>query len=106
MGTGSARCGVFSLEGKLLASHAVPITMFQPPGSAYADYYQQSSANIWQAVCLATKTAIAEAGVAPADTVGIGFDATCSLVKPYCWQPTLILSFYKHHDLLCRLQEC
>lgn len=83
MGTGSARCGVFSLEGKLLASHAVPITMFQPPGknSAYADYYQQSSADIWQAICTATKTAITEAGVAPADTVGIGFDATCSLVK-------------------------
>ncbi len=41
---------------------------------------EQSSENIWQAVSYAVRTAISRAGVSPDDIVGIGFDATCSLV--------------------------
>jgi hypothetical protein len=32
VGTGSARCGVFSLDGKLLGSHSIEIQTFQPEG--------------------------------------------------------------------------
>ena len=80
VGTGSARCGVFSLEGKLLGSYAEPITMFQPEGPLYSEFYQQSSENIWSSICLATSRALKEADVDGSGTVGIGFDATCSLV--------------------------
>jgi hypothetical protein len=32
VGTGSARCGVFTLDGKLLGSKSIDIKMFQPEG--------------------------------------------------------------------------
>jgi ribulose kinase len=41
---------------------------------------EQSSREIWRAVCYCIKTAVASAGVAPSSIAGIGFDATCSLV--------------------------
>ncbi len=41
---------------------------------------EQSSREIWQAVCYCIKTAVASAGVPPSSIAGIGFDATCSLV--------------------------
>jgi len=78
VGTGSARCGVFSLEGKLLGSHSVEIQMFQPEGMP--DLYEQSSEDIWRSVCTATQAALKRAAVRPEDVVGVGFDATCSLV--------------------------
>lgn len=78
VGTGSARAGVFDLDGKLLASAVHPVTMFRPEGEP--DFYQQSSNDIWNAVCTATKNAVQEAGVARDEIMGVGFDATCSLV--------------------------
>ncbi|MBN9507923.1 MAG: FGGY-family carbohydrate kinase [Alphaproteobacteria bacterium] len=74
VGTGSARAGVFDLLGHRLGSAVQPIRMWQEP----ADHCEQSSADIWQSVCLATRAALATAG--PVDVRGIGFDATCSLV--------------------------
>ena len=41
---------------------------------------EQSSNEIWSAVCSASKAAIRIANVDPVDIVGVGFDATCSLV--------------------------
>ncbi|MEY8144732.1 FGGY-family carbohydrate kinase, partial [Falsihalocynthiibacter sp. CO-5D18] len=41
---------------------------------------EQSSAEIWAAVCAATRAAMAQSGVAASNIAGIGFDATCSLV--------------------------
>ena len=54
VGTGSARCGVFSLDGKLLGTASVDITMTQPGDgkqSEYSEFYMQSSTNIWESIC-------------------------------------------------------
>lgn len=76
VGTGSARAGVFSLDGALLASARHDITLHQAAGSIA----EQSSTEIWRAVCRVVRAALAEAAVAPEQVAGIGFDATCSLV--------------------------
>ena len=76
VGTGSARAGVFDPQGRLLGVGKHPVTMWQEPG----DIVEQSSEQIWQAVCVAVRDAMAMSGVAPEAILGIGFDATCSLV--------------------------
>ncbi len=76
VGTGSARAGVFDAAGRLLGVGKHPVTMWQDPG----DIVEQSSDQIWQAVCIATHEAMAASGVSGAAIRGIGFDATCSLV--------------------------
>lgn len=76
VGTGSARAGLFDHQGKLLGTAACSIETFRPK----ADFAQQSSAHIWNAVCTAVKTAVREAGITLETVAGIGFDATCSLV--------------------------
>lgn len=74
VGTGSARAGAFTPDGTMLAQAAQPIRLWRPrPGFA-----QQSSTDIWAAVCAAVRNALAELG--PVRVRGIGFDATCSLV--------------------------
>ncbi len=74
VGTGSARAGLFTLDGRRLASAARPIRMWRDlPGHA-----EQSSGDIWHAIRAALAEALAAAG--PVDVIGIGFDATCSLV--------------------------
>lgn len=45
-----------------------------------ANFAEHDSEDIWSAVCRAVRAAMAEAKADPADVVGIGFDATCSLV--------------------------
>ncbi|MFO1202143.1 MAG: FGGY-family carbohydrate kinase [Tabrizicola sp.] len=76
VGTGSARAGVFDARGKLLGVGKHPVTMWQEPG----EIVEQSSDQIWQAVCAAVREAMAASGVVPDAIRGIGFDATCSLV--------------------------
>ncbi|AUH34361.1 FGGY-family carbohydrate kinase [Paracoccus tegillarcae] len=76
VGTGSARAGIFDAVGRLLGKAASEIETFREG----ADIVEQSSAQIWSAVCGASRAAIAQAGVDPSDVVGLGFDATCSLV--------------------------
>ncbi|MFQ6550145.1 FGGY-family carbohydrate kinase [Aestuariibius sp. 2305UL40-4] len=76
VGTGSARAGIFDVDGKLLGRGSSDVTTFRD-GS---DIVEQSSAQIWSAVGDASRGAIAAAGVGPSDVAGVGFDATCSLV--------------------------
>lgn len=91
VGTGSARAGVFSAETGARAGIAThPIHLWKPR----ADFVEQSSDDIWQAVGHCVRKALEEAGI-PADSViGMGFDATCSLValgdndKPVTVSPT------------------
>lgn len=76
VGTGSARVGIFEANGKLISSAVESILMFRPQ----ANFAEQSSADIWQAICRAMNKALNEAAIAGDQISGIGFDATCSLV--------------------------
>ena len=76
VGTGSARTGVFEANGTLLAAATHEIQTWRPQ----ADFVEQSSDDIWQAVCKATRQALADCGASPDRVRGVGFDATCSLV--------------------------
>ena len=76
VGTGSVRAGLFDGAGGRLGIGVEPIEIFRPE----ADFVEQSSDDIWRAVGVAVRQAIAEAGLGPSDVAGIGFDATCSLV--------------------------
>ncbi|AYR23159.1 FGGY-family carbohydrate kinase [Herbaspirillum rubrisubalbicans] len=77
VGTGSARAGVFDRSGNLQASARHDIALFRDERRARVE---QSSAQIWDAVCQAVRAAVEQAGIDPAAVVGIGVDATCSLV--------------------------
>lgn len=76
VGTGSARAGLFDSAGLLLAAASRPIQIWRPRPL----HAEQSSRDIWQAICAAVGKVLADAGVAPDTVAGIGFDATCSLV--------------------------
>ncbi len=76
VGTGSARAGLFDLDGRMLASAKRDITLFHEAGSIV----EQSSSEIWAAVCAAVREVVAASGIDPASVAGLGFDATCSLV--------------------------
>lgn len=76
VGTGSARAGVFDMTGKMLASAKHDITLYRDS----AHFAEQSSNQIWEAVCYCVKQAVATSNISPQQVAGIGFDATCSLV--------------------------
>ncbi|CAN7414705.1 FGGY-family carbohydrate kinase [Mesorhizobium caraganae] len=76
VGTGSARAGVFDSKGTMLASAKRDIALFIEPG----EVAEQSSEDIWCAVCASVREAVTKSGLAGRDIAGIGFDATCSLV--------------------------
>lgn len=76
VGTGSARAGVFDVSGTLLGSAKADIALWRDAGGIV----EQSSNDIWRAVCASAREAVRRAGVAPQSVAGIGFDATCSLV--------------------------
>ncbi len=76
VGTGSARAGLFDGQGRLLGSAVEAIKMFNPA----PEFAEQSSDDIWGAVCRAVKQVMASTSLCASDVGGIGFDATCSLV--------------------------
>ncbi|CAI1968484.1 Ribulokinase [Serratia proteamaculans] len=76
VGTGSARAGVFDLNGHMVGQASRTIDLYRPK----ADFVEQSSDNIWQAVCHAVRDAVNQADINPIQVKGLGFDATCSLV--------------------------
>lgn len=76
VGTGSARAGVFDATGAMLASAKRDIDLYRPSG----DIAEQSSEQVWTAVCQSVREAVQRSGVDAASIQGIGFDATCSLV--------------------------
>ena len=76
VGTGSARAGVFDAAGQLRAAASRPIAIWHDEGGVV----EQSSADIWAAVCAAVRKAVARAGIGGDSVAGIGFDATCSMV--------------------------
>lgn len=76
VGTGSARAGVFDLNGHMVGQASRTIDLYRPK----TDFVEQSSDNIWQAVCNAVRDAVNQADINPIQVKGLGFDATCSLV--------------------------
>ncbi len=76
VGTGSVRAGVFSLTGNMLSAVSSPILEFHPK----ANFYEQSSNNIWAETGRVVRQAVLQAGISPEAVIGISFDATCSLV--------------------------
>ena len=76
VGTGSARAGVFTADGTMLAAAKRSIAIFYEAG----DIVEQSGNDIWQAVCNSVKDAVLTSGVDVTSIIGIGVDATCSLV--------------------------
>ena len=76
VGTGSARAGVFDGRGTLLSAAKEDLRIWRTDDGRV----EQSSAQIWAAVCAAVRRARERAAVAPTDVAGIGFDATCSMV--------------------------
>ncbi|KAI9126108.1 hypothetical protein K1719_003526 [Acacia pycnantha] len=75
VGTGSARAGLFDENGKLLGSSSSLIQIWKDGA-----HVEQSSTDIWHAICAAVKEACSLAKVAPEEVKGLGFAATCSLV--------------------------
>ncbi|WP_306228147.1 FGGY-family carbohydrate kinase [Bosea beijingensis] len=76
VGTGSARAGIFDKAGRMLATAKRDIALWRDG----PDIAEQSSANIWHAVCVSVREAMDQAELRPDDIAGLGFDATCSLV--------------------------
>ncbi len=76
VGTGSVRAGLFMLDGTMVSSAVEPIEIWK----LQPDFVEQSSADIWRAVCSAIRKVVSDTQISPADVIGIGFDATCSLV--------------------------
>jgi D-ribulokinase len=76
VGTGSARAGIFRANGEMLASARHDIRLWRDTGK----HAEQSSDDIWLAVCHAVRSAVFEARIVPERIAGVGFDAACSLV--------------------------
>ncbi len=76
VGTGSARAGLFEPTGRRVGVGSQPIRTWRPE----TDFVEQSSDDIWHACGLAIRQALDASGAKPEDVVGVGFDATCSLV--------------------------
>ena len=76
VGTGSARAGLFTLDGRLLGRGEHKIAMNQP----LPDHAEHDSEDIWLAVGKSVRAALANASAKPESVAGISFDATCSLV--------------------------
>jgi len=76
VGTGSVRAGVFDLQGQLIGVAKRDITLFSAPGARY----EQSSDDIWQAVCHSVLAAVEDSRINAESVIGVSFDATCSLV--------------------------
>ncbi len=76
VGTGSARAGVFTTDGRMVGTAKCPVSIHRE-GAATVE---QSSDDIWQAVVKSVRGAVKSSGVEPEHVRGIGFDATCSLV--------------------------
>ncbi|BFF99286.1 FGGY carbohydrate kinase domain-containing protein [Drosophila madeirensis] len=74
VGTGSARAALVAADGRVVEQAVQEIKTWTPE----PHYYEQSTEDIWSAICNVVKHVIA--GVNKSQVKGIGFDATCSLV--------------------------
>ena len=56
VGTSSVRVGLFGTKGQLVDSKSEPIKIF----NIRPDFYEQSSEDIWNAVCLCIKNIVSD----------------------------------------------
>ncbi|KAF8476102.1 FGGY family of carbohydrate kinase [Kalaharituber pfeilii] len=75
VGTGSARICLVDDSGEIKALATKDIKTWNDK----ADYYEQSTEDIWNAICYCCKQVMREAKIQPEQVKGIGCDATCSL---------------------------
>lgn len=64
-------------DGEILASATEPITTHRDKQDH--KIFEQSTTEIWNAVCTVVRKCIGDAKIEAADVKGLGFDATCSL---------------------------
>ncbi|XP_003741605.1 FGGY carbohydrate kinase domain-containing protein [Galendromus occidentalis] len=74
VGSRSARAALVTLKGNLVRKAERPLIVREEKG----EIFEQSSNQIWEAVCECVREVASGVGVD--DIKGIGFDATCSLV--------------------------
>lgn len=75
VGTGSARACIIDGIGEILSIASKPTKLFR----SGPDIYEQSTEDIWGAICDCTTRVMNESGISKENIKGIGFDATCSL---------------------------
>ncbi|EKV15894.1 FGGY-family carbohydrate kinase, putative [Penicillium digitatum] len=75
IGTGSARACIINANGDIVGLASENIGLWQPEHG----YYEQSTSDIWNCICVAVQRAISQQNIDPDTVRGIGFDATCSL---------------------------
>jgi len=75
VGTGSARACIINEQGDIVGLASEDIGLWQPEHG----FYEQSTTNIWNCICISVQRALAQQNVDPLSIKGIGFDATCSL---------------------------
>ncbi|GAA6060420.1 hypothetical protein JCM10212_002188 [Sporobolomyces blumeae] len=78
VGTGSARAALVSDQGEIVAESTYNTTTWRDDKDR--DIFEQSSGQIWSCISSACQDVLRESKVDPATVLGIGFDATCSLV--------------------------
>lgn len=76
VGSTSARAGVFDLSGRMLSTASAAFDIHRPQ----TDHAEHDSEQIWCAVGIAVREAVAACGQPAAAIRGVAFDATCSLV--------------------------
>lgn len=76
MGTGGARVGIFDLKGKPIVFCGEDYPLYTPAtGQA-----EQDPAEWWEAICKASRRAVAESGIDPHCIRGMSVDTTCCTV--------------------------
>ncbi len=76
MGTGGARVGIFDVQGNPVVFCGENYPLYTPTSGRA----EQDPDEWWAAICAASRRAIAESGVNPADIRGMSVDTTCCTV--------------------------
>lgn len=79
VGTGSARACLIDDSGDIKSLASENIQLWQPSSGLEGSHYEQSTTDIWKAICNCVKRVVVETLVDTSTIKGIGFDATCSL---------------------------
>ena len=76
LGTGGARVGIFDLKGNPIVFCSEKISLFTPVSGRA----EQSADEWWEAICRASKKAIAISKIDPSSIKGMSLDTTCCTV--------------------------